>query len=274
MKQILKNFALIFFSFFHAAFGSSLKGFSSKNKTNQPAGNYATLIRTSLEEDIKKPQKPISVSLSALLDKNAKPTDRMSDIKVFNHADYVAISIKGEIPLNLHYDIDLWLQRYDKNNDKALIFLIQSIGGYTIPVQEIAKKIDTQRLTTIVIGYALSSAAHLFLLGKQKLMVTDAKLGFHASRIGDEKVSEQKSFHYSKSVLFHYKNLKNKKKWETFLLNLRSKGVFNSLKMSTYTAEELLRENLIQMLATQKIIIDKPWLKPNSSSLKCKLIFL
>lgn len=273
MKKIISYYALIHFFFYPFAFGSSSVDFFKKTPAKRQTGNFSTLIKTSLEESIKKPQNPISLSILPFLSKKSLATDDMGNLKVFNHPDYVAISIEGKIYKNLHHDINFWLDKYDKNKNKSLIFLIDSPGGYVKPIIEIEEKIDTQRLTTIVTGQALSAAASLFLLGKQKIMLSSTQLGFHASRLNNKQESAEDGLFLNKLFLSNSKNLKNKNKWENFLFKIYLMGAFESLNMTYYAAEELLKQNLIQKVSTPKIIINRFWLKPQNLSLQCKKIF-
>ncbi len=266
---------LLQLALYNVAFSATTVLSAKKASFTKKQNGFSTLINPSLEEGVKKPKNPINLSLLPFLYKNAEPTDSMGpELKVFNHADYVVVSINGAIHKNLHTDIDFWLKKYDKNNDKALFFLINSPGGYVFPVLEMQKNIDTRRLTTIVTGKALSAAVGLFLLGKQKVMFRSTKIGFHASSLGEEQLSTKKSFASNKFFLSHYENTQNKNKWFNFLLSVYHAGAFKSFKMIRYTAEQLLEKNLIQRLSTFNIIVDKSWAKPKSTHLSCKNLFL
>ncbi|MBE8221153.1 MAG: hypothetical protein HAW60_00310 [Bdellovibrionales bacterium] len=273
MKNIFLYFILINLIFNNSVFASNLKSTLQKTSSQRQVANFATLIKTSLEDKIKRPYSPINLSIMSFLNKKNTPTSEMGNLKLFNSEKYVAISIKGEIYKNLHHDINFWLNKYDKNKNKALIFLIDSPGGYANPIMEMDKTIDSQRLTTIVTGNALSAAAGLFFLGSQKIMLASTKLGFHASKLDGKQESAVDSFLLNKLFLENSKNLKNKKKWENFLLKIAMLGAFDSLKMTHYTAEELLDQKLIQKVSTPKIIIDRVWMSEKNLSLRCKKLF-
>lgn len=243
-----------------------------------PKHNLSTLIKTSLETEVSQPKNPISLVLVNLLNKKIKPTESMGNLIAFNHLDYLAISIKGEIYKNMHNDINHWIEKYDKKNNKALIFLINSSGGKTLPITKLQKTLDLQRLTTVVTGQALSAAANLFLLGKQKIMLPHTDIGFHSTTetlVSGSTVQGDplESFLRTKDSIERYKDLPQKNRWRVFLKSQYIKQVFHSLKVTYYTAQELSKKKLIQKVSTPNIIIDKFWEKPKHTLKMCKKLF-
>lgn len=276
IKNVSYYLLIHFFLSFASVTGAFAVPLHIHNPYNQKRSNFSTLVKSSLEAMGQQAQNPISLSLLDLLSKKTLPTSDMGQLKVFSQSDYLAISIEGDIYKNLDSDIAFFLQKHDKNKNKALIFLINSPGGYTLPIKKMQTSIDRNRLTTVVTGQALSSAALLFLLGKQKLMLPHTELGFHASHIRGKIRKPIDSFMLNNNFADKIIDKLNKSRWQIFLKNLYRARVFHSADTKYYTAEKLDKEKLVQKVDTNKIILDKFW-DPRESkitNLYCKKMFL
>lgn len=195
-----------------------------------------------------------------------QPNEIMGDLKVFSHSDYVVISIEKVIYENLHYDIDYFLKKYDAKNNKALVFLIDSRGGDYYTLIELQKMLDLQRVTTVVVNRAFSAGALLFLLGKNKFISPEGRLGLHSSSLLNERgevlelVSPIENFARTTQFLTHYKNKIERRRWATFLQRAYRRGVFNSLAGTFYSSEYVVNNKLATMISSDTIVIQRPWL--------------